>query len=186
MHRVRAFLVCLTLAASVSACGSGDSQGSAAETPTVTATDSASPAPSTTTPAPSDSGASSPPVTAPPSITGDVVHTDQIASPTQNIHCSLSYGVECVITQASYDTVPRPADCELDWSDHWFSIGRQSGVRGRCAGDTPLSPSPTLLAYGATAVANGLACQSQTSGMTCWNRKTRHGFQISRASYHLF
>ncbi len=178
MHGVSVTIVGFGLAASLSACGGSGSS--------VQAGSSASQDGSSSTPAPAGDGASSPASALPPPITGHADHVDQIISPSHNIQCSLTFGVECSIQKATYVPVPRPADCQFDWNDHMFTIGTTGGVRGACRSDTSFTASPTELAYGDTTIWKGHACQSQEVGMICWDVGTRHGFQIARESYHLF
>jgi hypothetical protein len=184
MRRVSVTIVGFGLAAAVSACGGSGSSGQAAPTATVTVTPGQEG--SSSTPAPAGTGAASPVSALPPPITGHAHHVDQIISPSHNIQCSLSFGVECSIQKAAYVPVPSPADCQFDWSDHMFTIGATGGVRGACRSDTSFTPSPTELAYGDTTIWKGRACQSQEVGMICWDIGTRHGFQLARESYHLF
>lgn len=111
-----------------------------------------------------------------------------MSSPTGNIWCYLDGFVECTIQE---DDHPRavPQDCGGvgDWTDNLFAITQSAGARGGCRSDTPFSDGrPPGLEYGTTALTPGHACQSQTTGMTCWDRKTGHGFRLSRASYDLF
>lgn len=182
------------------ACGVGSDPGTASSaptsTPTATVTVTSRAEPRTTAPRPVTVAPSAAPVEAtehvgpvsgPPAVTGPTVERGEFSSPTGNIWCSLAYAVECVVQEDSYATVPaRP--CEAgDWIDAWFTVGPDSGVRGDCRSDTPFADGrPSALDYGTTAVAQGRACTSETTGMTCWDTRSGHGFRVSRSSYDLF
>lgn len=178
------------------ACGVGSDPGTPASAPTspVTVTPRSEPtvtAPRPVTVAPSaapvEAAEHVTPVTGPPSVTGPTFERAQVSSPTGNIWCSLVHAVECVVQEDSYQTMP-PQPCEAgDWSDAWFAVGPDSGVRGGCRSDTPFGDGrPPALDYGTTAVAQGRACTSETTGVTCWDTRSGHGFRVSRGSYDLF
>lgn len=179
------------------ACGVGPDPGTPASAPTSTVTVTTRSGPTVTAPRPVTVAPSAAPVQAaaasgtpesgPPVITGPTVERAQVSSPTGNIWCSLEYAVECVVQEDDYPTeTARP--CEAgDWSDAWFSVGPDSGARGGCRSDTPFGDRrPPALDYGTTAVAQGRACTSETTGMTCWDTRSGHGFRVSRSSYDLF
>jgi hypothetical protein len=55
-----------------------------------------------------------------------------------------------------------------------------------CAGDTSLNSSARALAYGTATSFQGFRCASSTTGMTCTDQRTGHGFFISRQGYRSF
>jgi hypothetical protein len=55
-----------------------------------------------------------------------------------------------------------------------------------CAGDTAIIPSARKLAYGTASDVGSFRCVSATSGMTCTNNASGHGFFISIQSYRVF
>jgi hypothetical protein len=172
---VNTIVIGIAVTAALSACGGAGSSDRAAPRPraTVTVTVTASPnGPATTE--------------LPPPIVGQVRRLAQITSPSHNIQCSLDRGVDCVIEESDYEDLPEPTDCQVDWTDHRFIIGDHGGVRGVCTGEPPLTEVPDVLPYGVTTVWKTQVCQSQETGMTCWDTRTGHGFRIARASYTLF
>ena len=186
----------MTLLMTLVACGVGADPGTPSSAPSSTVTVTARSVPRTTAPrpvtvapsaAPVEAAEHVGPVTGPPAVSGPTVERGEFSSPTGNIWCSLAYAVECVVQEHTYPTVSdRP--CEAgDWIDAWFTVGPDSGVRGDCRSDTPFADGrPRPLDYGTTAVAQGRACTSETTGMTCWDTRSGHGFRVSRASYDLF
>ena len=187
----------LPLLVTLLACGVGSDPGAPASAPTSTVTVTARAQPATTAPRPVTVAPSAAPtervepstvsVTGPPEVTGVTVEATQVSSPTGNIWCSLAYAVECVVQEDAYPSVPAQA-CEAgDWVGTWFVVGPEAGVRGSCRSDTPFDDGrPPALDYGTTAVAQGRACSSETTGMTCWDTRSGHGFRVSRSSYDLF
>lgn len=166
----------IALTAALSACGGGGSSDRAASRPQAKVT-------VTVTASPSGSSSSQPGL--PPPVPSDVMHVDQLVSPSGNIRCVLTTAVECVIQKATYEPMQRPT-CQSDWNDHFFGVGRRSGIRGTCAGDPILLGDLKVLPYGATSTITDRACSSEQSGMTCWDTTTGHGFVISRARYTIF
>ena len=187
----------LLLLLAPAACGGDSDPGGSGAAPTATVTVTAPPGPTSTAPRPASVAPSAAPteraepstasVTGPPEITGVTVEETQVSSPTGNIWCSLEFGVECVVQRADYPSIAAQP-CEFgDWIDTWFVVGPESGIRGSCHSDTPFGDGrPTPLAYGTTSVVEGGACRSETTGMTCWQTRSRHGFRVSRGSYDLF
>ena len=55
-----------------------------------------------------------------------------------------------------------------------------------CAGDTTRDPTAAPLAYGTDTVIGAFRCASRTSGMTCTNADTGHGFFIAFQGYQTF
>ncbi|WP_234794042.1 DUF6636 domain-containing protein [Mycolicibacterium flavescens] len=106
-------------------------------------------------------------------------------SPSGNIGCVLDVDhVRCDIRERDWAPPPPPADCHLDYGQ---GIVLQPG-RGAwfvCAGDTALAAGAPL-AYGRSASAGVLRCDSAESGVTCLDVEDGHGFTISRQGYRLF
>jgi hypothetical protein len=56
-----------------------------------------------------------------------------------------------------------------------------------CAGDTALDPQAPAIPYGDAAGVGPFICSSSaTTGFTCTNMNTGHGFQISIQTYRTF
>ncbi len=55
-----------------------------------------------------------------------------------------------------------------------------------CAGDTVMDPSAKAVAYNADTVVGSFRCESRTTGITCTNTSTGHGFFVSFQSYRAF
>lgn len=111
-------------------------------------------------------------------------------TPSGNIHCAyFDYDdppeVRCDIQSFTPTMGKRPADCDLDWGDA-FAVTSES-KRGTmvCHGDTVISDQARTLAYGKTWKGDGIACSSETSGLTCKNAKG-HGFSLSKAKQKVF
>lgn len=123
-----------------------------------------------------------------PATSARVRHLTNFKSPSSNIGCYLLDGTaRCDIERRRWSPPPRPRSCPniVDFGQGLI-VGRSGRGRLVCAGDTALNPQARILPYGATDVVGSLACQSAVSGVTCTNRRTRHGFFISRQRYRLF
>lgn len=111
-------------------------------------------------------------------------------TPSQNIYCSYDdYSgtpeVRCDIISYTPTTGRRPSDCDLDWGDS-FVIGANDSIGYViCHGDTVISPEAETLPYGATWQKGGIACTSETTGLSCKNGKG-HGFLVSKAKQKVF
>lgn len=113
------------------------------------------------------------------------VYADLVDTPSQNISCEIyDYSVSCSILERSYK-----ANGQQDCSSRLFSITvRDSLPRLDCGEEhlgVPGQPV-TRLQYGSSARSKNYACTSETTGMTCWNQKTGHGFTIYREGYETF
>lgn len=115
----------------------------------------------------------------------------QFRSPSNNIGCLISWTAKsayarCDALKHSWQISRRPQGCPT-FTDYGqgFDVTK-FGKRGRvvCAGDTALGAGKHLR-YGHTISHGGIKCVSETSGMTCRNRR-HHGFFISRTRYRLF
>ena len=107
-------------------------------------------------------------------------------SPSRNIGCYISKGLgaRCDIRHREWKAPPKPKGCELDWG---FGLVVGEVERGAmvCAGDTALGMGP-VLAYGRSISEGRYTCASRRSGMRCVNRRSGHGFEISRQTYRRF
>jgi len=118
-------------------------------------------------------------------------------SPSGNIDCLISAGndppfVECDLGGVTW-SVPRPADCDLDWGGGEDGSGRVSlsvdGEAGAvCAGDITVGPdAPVMVPYGqAVWLGEELVCRSSEAGMRCESLLSSSGFQVSRAAFDVF
>jgi hypothetical protein len=112
----------------------------------------------------------------------DAKDLDSIISPSQNISCTLDDdSVGCSINDRSYG-----GDLE-DCSSGVFSIEVSDGDADvDCGTSYGAASPPETLEYGGSAASGDVACRSESSGMTCWNVKTGHGFEVNRGSYDTF
>ena len=108
-------------------------------------------------------------------------------TPSGNIRCFLTWydarGVECSLVEKDFADPPRPPGCQTDWSPQ-FDLTTEARY-GACRGDVTGEPTGRVLDYGARAVNGPISCLSQQSGLSCSNRRTGHGFELSRADYQL-
>lgn len=99
-------------------------------------------------------------------------------APSKNIVCQFfadnGQGVlRCDIM--NMDARPRrPADCELDWG-HAFEISAKGAASRICAG-TVMDPLLPVLAYGEVLQRGGFTCQSEQTGLTCFNARCSGDF----------
>jgi hypothetical protein len=113
-------------------------------------------------------------------------------SPSGNIGCNIIVGLpeggngaRCDIKVHTFK-IPKPHPaCRLAFGDS-LEVGTSGKAGPVCHGDTVFEPGERKLAYGKSETLGRFTCTSATSGMTCKNTKTRHGFFISRAKYRLF
>jgi len=178
----RAALVLATLVAA--GCG-----GSSTKTVTVTSTPAGS---SSATSKPTNQGApaptSSPATPAPaPASSSPPVHLTTFQAPSTNIGCVLAGGTaRCDIRSRSWSPPARPASCPsvVDFGQG-IEVGKSGSAAFVCAGDTALNPGGSVLAYGQDSRVGPFLCQSRTSGLTCMNTNTGHGFALSLRRYSL-
>lgn len=107
-----------------------------------------------------------------------------IQSPSLNISCEISStSASCSILERNYAEAGLP-DCP----DRLFSIVVEQETSLACGSEYlgSVGDSVTTLEYGMTVANDTVACESDTTGMTCWNQWTGHGFKISRASNVIF
>lgn len=118
----------------------------------------------------------------PPVIDGPTTDADSIRSPTGNIHCVLYHRfAECLVREREYGVPPEDPNCRFDWTAFFWVHTEEAGY-GQCRSDS-IDQAETTLAYGTTSVVGRMACQSQESGMYCWDTHGGHGFRAARASY---
>jgi hypothetical protein len=118
----------------------------------------------------------------------NVVHVTTFESPSRNIGCVVLDGTaRCDINHRDWSPPPHPTSCpqEVDFGQGLQVHGSAAGGFV-CAGDTALDPSAPVLAYGSESVEGPFRCVSATTGMTCTDTTTGHGFFISIQSYRLF
>ncbi len=180
----------MTAAGAVAVTALGAACGSETKTVTVTTTPALTSASATrTTPASSASSAST--LTSSTSATSTAtatVHLATFRSPSGNIGCMIISGTaRCDIRQRTWSPPPRPASCP-NIVDFGQGVEMDGSAPGRlvCAGDTALDPSAAALPYGTDTVVGAYRCESRTSGMTCVNPVSGHGFFISIGSYRVF
>lgn len=115
-------------------------------------------------------------------------HYTDFRSPSRNIGCYLLDGTaRCDINHRDWSPPPHPAWCsqEVDFGQG-LTVGMSGRARFVCAGDTALDPSGRPLPYGATDKVGVFVCGSATTGITCTNLRTKHGFFISIQRYRIF
>jgi hypothetical protein len=106
-------------------------------------------------------------------------------SPSGNIGCyALKTAVRCDIRHREWKPPPKPARCPLDWGQG-VSVGAKGRAHIVCAGDTTLGVGRKL-PYGRSIAKGPFRCVSMRSGMRCVNRRSGHGFFLSRKRYRLF
>jgi uncharacterized protein DUF6636 len=108
-------------------------------------------------------------------------------TPSHNIGCYLdSKSVRCDIRERDWTPPSKPQYCikaGVDWGQGVAVSSHRASVV--CAGDTTLG-GPGLLGYGHSSRRGPIYCTSRTTGITCRNADTGHGFFLSRARYRLF
>jgi hypothetical protein len=121
-------------------------------------------------------------------------HADIFQSPPGDIVCELSTGsdgagdVLCDI--GTYGPPSYAPECDRGWG-YRFSLHQRSVPVSHCQLDTVIPGSAPrnrglgTLAYGKTASAGTLTCDSETTGMTCTDSSTGHFFRVSWESYQL-
>jgi hypothetical protein len=117
-----------------------------------------------------------------------VVRLEAFQSPSGNIGCMIVGGsARCDIVRRSWSPPARPAGCPalVDYGQG-LEVGTSGAARLVCAGDTARDPSAAKLAYGSASVVGEFECVSRTTGMTCTQRSSGHGFMLSVQSYQLF
>ncbi|GAB2624478.1 hypothetical protein Aab01nite_18200 [Paractinoplanes abujensis] len=113
------------------------------------------------------------------------VTEETFQTPSKNIVCALtSSEVRCDIAQKEWSAPAKPADCELDWGNGLVVTDGEAAYS--CAGDTLLGSARTTLQYGSALRAGTVRCDSASSGLTCKDEETAHGFTMATAKHRLF
>ena len=133
-------------------------------------------------------------------------------SPSENIHCRMSYeAVSCLLKANSWTSLkPRPGYCDLDWmpTDIAMYVSEKTGKWvaevGACRGDVgPLcySLDPCFVLRSGRSVRSfiyphkhggfvlGIRCSSATTGITCIKlgpKRGVRGFRIAREGYVIY
>lgn len=124
-------------------------------------------------------------VPAPPPTVADAT-AGGFLTPTGNIGCFVyvDSGARCDIVNRQWSPPPRPADCPLEYGQGLEVSG--DGAHFVCAGDTAIDPRSRRVRYGTSVQQVPYACEVETSGVTCTDSATGHGFFISSGSYRIF
>ncbi len=160
--------------------GGGDDTGGAT-TPTTSASEAPTESASSTSESPSSSSSEALVSPAP----DDAQDLTSVRSPTGNITCELGDdSVGCSIGTWSF---PPSGNCTDTASPFSIAVaGDRPTVDCGSSYGTPGSGGGTELPYGSTAANGEVACRSESSGMTCWNQRTGHGFTVSKSSSDTF
>jgi hypothetical protein len=161
----------------------------ASTTPTTGSTTTGTTTGTTTAPVATTSTQATASTPATPPAPAKTVSFRSFRSPTGNLGCVMftfgGAGARCDIAKRTWSAPPKPSSCPLDYGQ-----GIQVNGSGRgafvCAGDTALNPTGKPLPYGEASSVGPFTCVSATTGMTCTNNNSRHGFFISVGSYRLF
>jgi hypothetical protein len=162
---------------------------------------------------PSERPSSAPaaPTTGAPTVTTDVrkvADSAAFATPSGRIVCIIAdNSVRCdFISDDKAWTSPQPKGCDLSWGDSlYLTQTAGSTCHGDTLADTPAldsgyvnwrrSSDPTVevngltlaaLPYGSALLVGTLQCDSATTGVTCKNTSTGHGFSMAREAYSIF
>lgn len=124
---------------------------------------------------------------APPKPT-QTLRLSSFQSPSGNIGCMLIGDLaRCDIVRRQWSPPPRPSSCPqiVDYGQG-LEVGHSGAGRFVCAGDTARDPAAPKLAYGTATRHGHFLCQSATSGVTCTDETSGHGFFVSIQSYRIF
>ena len=111
---------------------------------------------------------------------------EQFHTPSGNINCGMGGGfVRCDTTEHTWPIPPKPATCEFDWGGS-VGVGRQDPAEFLCVSDAVGGPDSQVLDYGERISLHRFRCVSKTKGVRCVNRKSGHGFFVSREDVRLF
>lgn len=139
-------------------------------------------------PAPSPSPASPPPSPSPsPSPTSVPTGETTFASPSGTITCRVGAGsVTCdEADQTSWRLTPADlASCGQS-ALAGLVLPAVGEARFDCRTDLLVPTPQRVLAYGQSITVGDITCASATTGVTCTNSRTGHGFFVSRESYRV-
>jgi hypothetical protein len=106
-------------------------------------------------------------------------------SPTHNIGCIMfANGARCDISHHSWPLPKKPKSCEFDYGGSVDVNDTGRGTYG-CVSDSAFGAGP-VLPYGETLRKGRYVCKSEEIGVRCRNRRTGHGFLVSRQRVRLF
>ncbi len=112
-------------------------------------------------------------------------------TPDRNIGCAMIFGKEsgggsarCDIARHSWKAPPKPRWCPVDWG-FGLTVGARKRANFVCAGDTVLHQG-RVLRIGRVARLGPFRCRSLPRAVRCVNRRTHHGFRLSRARARRF
>lgn len=115
----------------------------------------------------------------------DALPARLIDTQTQNIYCQISdERAACSIRERYYN-----ASGAQDCSGELFSITVVDGAPQLACGQSFLGAAgqvPQRLAPQQYAASENFACLVETSGVSCWNQWTGHGFKLAREGYQTF
>jgi Family of unknown function (DUF6636) len=106
-------------------------------------------------------------------------------TPDGNIGCAMIFGKDarggearCDIDEHTWPTPPTPKSCELDYGQG-LAVGPHRKAAFVCAGDTVLHQGK-VLPVGQAVKLGPYRCKSLAGAVRCLNRRTSHGFKLSR------
>lgn len=100
-------------------------------------------------------------------------------TPAKNIQCRIENGtLECSIYAYSY---PSPDGCEGITAT--YSVRETGQVASGCS---YAIRTDNVQPYGTVVAVDGLVCDLQQDGVTCWSELTGHGFNLKRAADEIF
>jgi hypothetical protein len=106
-------------------------------------------------------------------------------SPSGNIGCALGgFGARCDVADHTWIAPPKPTNCDVDWGGG-VVVDKKGKAGWVCAGDTTLHQG-NALTYGQSASQGRFKCTSKPNGMRCINKRSKHGFFVSRDTVRLF
>jgi hypothetical protein len=106
-------------------------------------------------------------------------------SPSHNIGCIMAeQGARCDIRQHSWPLPKPPKSCEFDYGGSVFIGDRGRGEYG-CVSDSAMDAGP-VLPYGEKLRKGRFVCTSEEIGVRCVNRRSGHGFLLSRQRVKFF
>jgi hypothetical protein len=187
---VRTLSICVLLLAAFSAaaagCGSDNNSSTGTTASARTTTSTATGTGTVTAPAEAGSGTGAAAASAAtPASLKRQFGMIEFLSPSHNLGCALSKQyARCDASKWTWKLPPQPHSCEFDWGGSVNVSGKDPGQLG-CVSDSTLGATQ-VLAYGTYAQLGKLRCTSQSTGVSCLNRSTGHGFFISRETYRVF
>jgi len=119
----------------------------------------------------------------PLSASGSSYRVRMFHTPGGNIGCGLLTGgregsARCDIRRRSWKAPPKPHSCPVDYGNG-LVVGNRGKAKFTCAGDTILGQGG-VLRVGGVARLGRFRCKSLRGAVRCVNRRTGHGFKLSR------